>query len=110
MNWISSNVGGQTKRAAAITLMSVGFSIGNIIGPQSFQAKDAPDYIPAKVTVLATLVCGAGVAIGMRFYYHFQNVRKEVKEGRAGLRDPESAAKDNIRFQWMDRMTTPFLH
>lgn len=46
----------------AVALVSGTFSVGNIIRPQTFQARDAPGYIPAKITVLATQAAAAEVA------------------------------------------------
>ena len=45
-----------------MSLVSVSFGVGNGIGLQTFQARDAPRYIPAKITVLATQAAAAGVA------------------------------------------------
>lgn len=60
--WTASNVAGQTKRVVAIALVSGSFSVGKIIGPQTFQARDAPRYISAKITVVATQAGAARVA------------------------------------------------
>ena len=51
--------------------------MGNIIGPQTFQAKDAPGYLPAKIVVLATQAAAAGVAAAMFLYYVWANRRKD---------------------------------
>ena len=60
-----------------MALVSGSFSVGNIIGPQTFQARDAPGYVPAKISVLATQAAAAAVA-GMLFsYYVWANGRKE---------------------------------
>lgn len=45
-----------------MSLVSGSFSVGNGIGLQTFQARDAPRYIPAKITDLATQAAAAGVA------------------------------------------------
>ena len=74
--WTSSNVAGQTKRVISVALISGSFSVGNIIGPQTFQAKDAPDFIPAKIAVLATQAAGALVAFVLFLYYVWANKRK----------------------------------
>ncbi|KAF7585453.1 hypothetical protein BBP40_010886, partial [Aspergillus hancockii] len=58
--WTMANCAGHTKRAFASALVAGSFSVGNIIGPQTFQARDAPGYRPAKIAVLATQA-GAGV-------------------------------------------------
>ena len=53
LQWAASNIAGHTKRTVSIALIASAFSLGNIVGPQTFQAKDAPDYIRAKITLLA---------------------------------------------------------
>lgn len=75
--WTASNVAGQTKRVVAVALVSGSFSVGNIIGPQTFQARDAPGYIPAKITVLATQAAAAVVAVALFWYYVWANRRKD---------------------------------
>ena len=76
--WTASNVAGHTKRVISVALISGSFSVGNIIGPQTFEAKDAPQYIPAKITVLATQSAGALMAVVLFAYYVWANKRKEV--------------------------------
>ena len=74
--WTASNVAGQTKRVISVALISGSFSIGNIIGPQTFQAKDAPTFRPAKIAVLATQAGGAFVSFVLFLYYVWANRRK----------------------------------
>ena len=76
--WTASNVAGQTKRVIGMALISGSFSVGNIIGPQTFQAKDAPQFIPAKITVLATQSGGALIAVILALYYVWANRRKDA--------------------------------
>ena len=61
----------------AVALVAGSFSVGNIIGPQTFQARDAPGYIPAKIAVLATQASAAGVATVLFGYYVWANRRKD---------------------------------
>ena len=75
--WAASNVAGYTKRTFSISLIAGAFSVGNIIGPQTFQARDAPQYIPAKITVLATQCACALSAVALFLYYRWANGRKE---------------------------------
>lgn len=77
--WVAANVAGQTKRVFAMALISGAFSVGNIIGPQTFQAKDAPQFIPAKITVLATQGAGALMSVGLYIYYRWTNARRDKK-------------------------------
>ena len=77
--WTVANCAGQTKRVFASALVAGSFSVGNIIGPQTFQAKDAPQYIPAKITVLATQGAAAVVTFVLFLYYVWANKRKDKK-------------------------------
>lgn len=78
--WTVANCAGHTKRVMASALVAGSFSIGNIIGPQTFQAKDAPTYKPAKITVLATQAAAAAVTAGLFLYYVMANKRKDRRQ------------------------------
>ncbi|KAM3502184.1 hypothetical protein MY10362_005030 [Beauveria mimosiformis] len=75
-NWLLANVAGATKRAYAVAMISAAFSIGNIIGPQTFQAKDAPDYRPAKLALVFTQAGSALVTVALFGYYVWANKRR----------------------------------
>lgn len=64
--WLSSSVSGTTKRIVFNTFLQVGYSVGNLIGPQTYRAKDAPNYIPAKITLIvmfgAAALCLAAIS------------------------------------------------
>lgn len=91
-----------------MALVAGSFSVGNIIGPQTFQARDAPGYIPAKIAVLATQAAAAGVAVVLFWYYVWANTQKDVvmpielavtEEGRSESRHVEGMEK----WMWEDR-------
>lgn len=77
LQWLASNVAGSTKRTVSIVLMTASFSVGSVIAPQTFQARDAPDYIPAKIAVLAAQTLGAVIGVITFLYYVWCNRRKE---------------------------------
>ncbi|KAJ5875862.1 uncharacterized protein N7529_001446 [Penicillium soppii] len=79
--WTMANCAGHTKRAFASALVAGSFSVGNIIGPQTFQARDAPEYHPAKIAVLATQAAAAFVSVVLFCYYKWQNRRRDQTEG-----------------------------
>lgn len=81
--WTSCNVAGHTKRVAAMSLLGACFSVGSIIGPQTFRAEDAPQYTPAKITVLASQANGGLVATLLFLYYLWANKRKDAAVGRS---------------------------
>ncbi|KAJ6464014.1 major facilitator superfamily domain-containing protein [Mycena sanguinolenta] len=76
----TANVAGQTKRVAANALISGAFSVGNIIGPQLFKPKDAPQFIPAKIILLVTEIVTAMIAAALRIYYGWQNSKRDAVE------------------------------
>jgi hypothetical protein len=59
-----------------VAVVSGSFSIGNIIGPQTFQARDAPDYRPAKLAVMGTQAGCAVVTLALVGYYWSMNKRR----------------------------------
>jgi hypothetical protein len=82
---VGANIRGYTKKVTTNVIIALGFSIANIIGPQTFQAKDAPKYLPAKITVFA--VCGSSVVVSilLRILYGVRNskgwVSRDTHEG-----------------------------
>jgi H+/gluconate symporter-like permease len=78
----AANFSGPTKRAFAAAVVSGSFSIGNIIGPQTFQARDAPEYRPAKLAVMGTQAGCAAVTIVLFGYYVWENRKRDAKEGK----------------------------
>ncbi|KAI9857528.1 MAG: hypothetical protein M1824_004788 [Vezdaea acicularis] len=96
--WTAANCAGQTKRVVASALVSAAFSVGNIIGPQTFQARDAPNYRPAKIAVLATQAAGAFVTVVLFLYYVWANKRRD-RAGDAGRTGEQIEGQDERR-QW----------
>ena len=106
--WTVSNVAGHTKRAYASAMLQAAFAIGNIIGPQTFQAKDAPKYQPAKICMvvfLSILICLVAV---LALYYLIRNSIRSVIVGAEGKKEGISNAKayagltdkENIDFRY----------
>ncbi|OQN97274.1 hypothetical protein B0A48_16816 [Cryoendolithus antarcticus] len=92
--WTASNTGGATKRAFASTLMSAAFGVGNILGPQTFQARDAPRYLPAKHAVLATQCAAAALALVLLAYYKRSNDKKD-RSGNVGDEASDALDEEN---------------
>jgi MFS family permease len=104
-NWTVANIGGSTKRAFAAAVISGSFSLGNIIGPQTFQAKDAPEYRPAKLAVMGTQAACAFTTFLLFLYYVWQN-KKRTSDGEheEAYMSPEAWAnmtdKENKTFRY----------
>ncbi|KAJ2979252.1 hypothetical protein NUW58_g7249 [Xylaria curta] len=56
---IPSNVAGRTKRTLISSFTFVGYCVGNIVGSQIFDYRDAPRYIPGTI--------GCAIAFGLEF-------------------------------------------
>lgn len=95
--FVAANTAGRTKRAFSTTLMAFSFGVGNIIGPQTFRAKDAPQYLPAKITVLVTQCAGAVLAVALFGYYTWSNSRR---------RQTRLAAQDGVGLSARDQDDT----
>ena len=53
------------------------FCLGNILGPLTFRNADAPDYVPAKITIVAVesvVLCAVAVLL---LYYRVQNRKRD---------------------------------
>lgn len=75
-----ANTAGSTKKTVVFAILYIGYAVGNLIGPQTFRANQAPEYTGG---VVAMIVCYC-VCIGLICAYWglcvFQNKRSE---GRA---------------------------
>ncbi|THH26702.1 hypothetical protein EUX98_g7496 [Antrodiella citrinella] len=81
ISWTQANCAGHTKRVTYNAMIMIAFGIGNICGPQTFRAKDAPKYWPARVTmVAATAVCGLLTVLLLGLYMWRNETRKPSDE------------------------------
>ncbi|KAK0639885.1 allantoate permease [Cercophora newfieldiana] len=91
-SWAPANIAGATKRAFVTAILAAMSAAGSSTGPQTFQAKDAPDYRPAKITALATQAASGCTIIALFFWYVYQNKhRRKVTdaETREAFMNPE---------------------
>jgi hypothetical protein len=87
--------------------VSGSFSIGNIIGPQTFRARDAPEYRPAKLSVVGTQAGCALTTFLLFMYYAWQNKKRQGNddgETEDAFMKPEVWARmtdrENKRFRY----------
>jgi hypothetical protein len=66
-------------------VMSAGYGLSGIISPQTFQDKDAPGYLPAKVTVLVTQAAAGFTFFILFLYYVWENRRRDRKAHSHGI-------------------------
>ncbi|KAM3422200.1 hypothetical protein BST61_g2566 [Cercospora zeina] len=83
LQWITANIAGHTKRAAASAIMSGTFSVGHLLAPYAVQPKDAPYYEAGKIV----LVGAKGLPIIMlsllATYYFLVNRHRDRKYGKS---------------------------
>lgn len=99
---VSSNVAGHTKKITASTVLLVGYCVGNMIGPQSFRADQAPGYAGAKTAMLVSYCAGAIALFALYWIYLFRNKK------RATFREEyDKVASDKIAFADLTDLQNP---
>ncbi|KAK4188930.1 major facilitator superfamily domain-containing protein [Podospora australis] len=63
VSWILANTGGETKRAAVMSLYNAATSAGNIIGSLLFDSKDAPEYLPGLKSTMGVFAAMVAVVL-----------------------------------------------
>lgn len=88
----------------AILLMS--FCVGNIIGPLTFRDADAPDYIPAKITIIVVCATAAVLTVVLQLYYIWENKRRDKLAGegyvqhKADIEFSDMTDRKNLEFRY----------
>ncbi|KAK6435098.1 hypothetical protein LTR95_008711 [Oleoguttula sp. CCFEE 5521] len=77
--WNASNIAGHTKKVTVNALTLVSFALGNILGTQTFQQKEAPGYISGKISIIVTLGLLCFVIVGLRLMNDRLNRQNEAK-------------------------------
>jgi len=75
--WNASNIAGHTKKVTINAMTMVSFATGNILGTQTFQAKQAPGYISGKISIIATLSALCFVIMILRWYNGMLNKKNQ---------------------------------
>lgn len=83
-SWVTANVAGHTKKACAMSMLNAAFAIGNIIGPQTFQARDAPNYTQAKAAVMSFQSVVILLSVTLYTYYRITNKKRDQRSAAAG--------------------------
>lgn len=87
--WNASNIAGHSKKVTANALTMISFCVGNILGTQTFQNKEAPGYISGKISIIATLSALCLVIVGLRLYNDYLN--KKNRRALAEMSEVEQA-------------------
>ncbi|PSK60358.1 High-affinity nicotinic acid transporter [Elsinoe australis] len=101
-SWVSANYAGHTKKVCMNAVLLMSFCIGNIIGPLTFRGSASGAF----VAIIVTCLFAAAVAILLRFYYMWENKRRDklmVEKGLHHRTDVEFADKtdrENLEFRY----------
>ncbi|OAA70596.1 allantoin permease [Cordyceps fumosorosea ARSEF 2679] len=103
-SYSSCNFAGNTKKVTVNAMFLVSFGIGNIVGPLTFQDRDAPRYIPAKVTIVATSCAACLLTVALMGYYFYENRRRDrlaaTTEQQGNSEFYDLTDKENLEFRY----------
>ena len=80
---VTRNVAGQTKKGITMTMVFVGWAVGNMIAPQIFQTSDAPRYIKGFIAHLCIYGVYLVLVVVTRIVLMKRNHDKRTKAGIA---------------------------
>ncbi|KAI1459737.1 MFS general substrate transporter [Annulohypoxylon moriforme] len=78
---IQANTAGMTKKAITYSLVTIGYAAGNLIGPQTFISKEAPQY---KSGVTAMLVSYCVCILLLLVYWIFASWQNKTRDRKYG--------------------------
>ncbi|KAJ4260445.1 Allantoate permease [Fusarium torreyae] len=91
----SSNVAGSTKKITVSCIGTIAYTVGNIISPHTFQARDGPRYLPAKISIcIIYFLCTVDLLV-MRWVFDRRNKRRDAEKAAQG---DQYKVEDNHEF------------
>lgn len=100
LSFTNSNVCGTTKSYTSFYMTLVGYCVGNLIGPQTFLAREAPNYTTGKTIVGVCGILVLFILAAIWFSYYYENKRRDK------LPPPEKI--ENIEFADLTDKQNPF--
>ncbi|KAK4062352.1 hypothetical protein Trihar35433_9173 [Trichoderma harzianum] len=100
---VTRNIAGQTKKGITMTLVFVGWAVGNLIAPQIFQDKDAPRYLPGFVVHLVVYGVYLFLVVVTRIVLLARNRQKaaQVAEISHDLAFQDLTDRENPNFRYV---------
>ncbi|KIW33174.1 uncharacterized protein PV07_00045 [Cladophialophora immunda] len=80
----ASNVAGSTKKITVTCIGTIAYTVGNIISPQTFQIKDAPRYLPAKISIVILYFLITVDLYLIRMVYVRRNKKRDEQKAALG--------------------------
>jgi hypothetical protein len=63
---------------------TIAYTVGNIISPQTFQARDAPRYLPAKISIVILYFLITVDLCLIRLVYVYRNKKRDAEKANRG--------------------------
>ncbi|KAH9885664.1 MFS general substrate transporter [Xylariomycetidae sp. FL2044] len=86
---IPSNVAGRTKRTLTSSFTFVGYCVGNMVGSQIFDSKDAPRYIPGTTGCAICFGLEFLLLVTWRVVLVLRNRRRDKQQREEGLSEED---------------------
>lgn len=101
-SFAGGNFAGHTKKVTMNAILLMSFCLGNIIGPLTFRQQDAPQYLPAKITILAVDSTTIVLTILLVLYYRWENTRRDrhPQEHRENIEFADLTDKENTELRY----------
>lgn len=105
LSCFASNTAGHTKKITTNAIFLIGYCVGNLVGPQTFIAAQAPSYNGGKI---AFVVCdGVSLALIAAIYYNYWRCNKQKDRDLAEMKDTHLDELENIEFADMTDKENP---
>jgi hypothetical protein len=87
-SWTFANTAGHTKKTTTTGMLFIGLCLGNIVGPQLYLSKEAPQYQTGLIGNLVVLSILFGLIIVQALYLSLLNRRNAKKRKAMGKTGP----------------------
>ncbi|KAF2705438.1 MFS general substrate transporter [Pleomassaria siparia CBS 279.74] len=101
-SFAACNFAGHTKKVTMNAILLMSFCLGNILGPLTFRNEDAPEFIPAKITIVAVDSTVLVAVMILLAYYRWENKRrdKSVIVHRPDIEFSDLTDKENLELRY----------
>ena len=105
ISWVGSNAAGHTKKLCTGGIVMIGFSVGNLIGPQTFKKSEKPHYQTAKIVMAVSSAVCLACQVAYVYLNYCENKRRDRKNERLpdDIKHPEFANltdRENPEFRY----------
>ncbi|GAB7364662.1 hypothetical protein MBLNU230_g5464t1 [Neophaeotheca triangularis] len=103
-SWSAANNAGHTKKVTCNAVLLMSFCLGNILGPLTFRNEDAPNYVPAKITIVAVDSVAILTTLTLLGYLRWENKRRDKAMAhtvhRRDIEFSDMTDRDNKEFRY----------